>query len=157
MYFALTSLSTVGFGDYYPITDFERLLCSVLLISGVLIMSYVLSELRFMMSNFLQFNGNIESNDELEDFFLLLTKFNDGNQINNEIQTQIRIFMNYKWSNDKNCFLVTDEDKMMLEQLPDSCKIDLYTNFIFKDFLFKFRRFLSFRIENQFDIINKKN
>lgn len=85
MYFALTSLSTVGFGDYYPITDFERLLCSVLLISGVLIMSYVLSELRFMMSNFFQFNGNIESNDELEDFFLLLTKFNDGNQINNEI------------------------------------------------------------------------
>ena len=79
MYFALTSLSTVGFGDIYPITSFERLMCSILLLSGVLIMSYVLSELRYMMSNFLLFNGNIDFNDELEDFFILLTKFNDGN------------------------------------------------------------------------------
>lgn len=79
MYYALTSLSTVGFGDYYPVTDFERIGCSILLLSGVLLMSYVLSELRFMISNFMMFNGNIEFNDELEDFFILLTKFNDGN------------------------------------------------------------------------------
>lgn len=50
MYFALTSLSTVGFGDYYPITDFERLLTSFVLLIGVMLFSYVLSELRFMMT-----------------------------------------------------------------------------------------------------------
>jgi hypothetical protein len=66
MYFALTSLSTVGFGDFYPVTDFERLICSMLLLSGVLIMSYVLSELRFMITNIDHLSGKFDFNDELE-------------------------------------------------------------------------------------------
>lgn len=46
MYYALTSLSTTGFGDLYPKNDFERLVCSFMLLGGVTIFSYVLSELR---------------------------------------------------------------------------------------------------------------
>lgn len=49
MYFALTSLSTIGFGDFYPITDFERLLTSFVLLIGVMLFSYVLSELHLMI------------------------------------------------------------------------------------------------------------
>jgi hypothetical protein len=33
---------------------------------------------------------------------------------------------------------------MLLDQLPDVCKIALYTDFIFKDFLWKFRRTFRF-------------
>ena len=61
MYFALTSLSTVGFGDYYPITDFERLLTSFMLLIGVMLFSYVLSELRNMMTRIKMMNGEIEN------------------------------------------------------------------------------------------------
>ena len=61
MYFALTSLSTVGFGDYYPITDFERLLTSFVLLIGVMLFSYVLSELRLMMNRIKMMNGEIEN------------------------------------------------------------------------------------------------
>ena len=78
MYYALTSLSTTGFGDFYPKTNTERLFCSFMLLSGVMMMSYVLSELRFMVTNIDSLNGVIEFNDELECFFLLLTKFNYG-------------------------------------------------------------------------------
>ena len=46
MYFALTSLSTTGFGDFYPKNNFERFVCSFMLLGGVTIFSYVLSELR---------------------------------------------------------------------------------------------------------------
>ena len=35
LYFAFTSLSTVGFGDYYPVSSFEHLSGSVLLLAGV--------------------------------------------------------------------------------------------------------------------------
>ena len=42
MYFAFTSLSTVGFGDYYPVSDSERLFASLLLLSGVAMFSYIL-------------------------------------------------------------------------------------------------------------------
>ena len=43
LYFTFTSLSTVGFGDYYPITDFERIFCSFLLLFGVATFSYTMS------------------------------------------------------------------------------------------------------------------
>jgi len=40
MYWALTSLSTTGFGDYYPVNNSERLVCALLLISGVSLFAY---------------------------------------------------------------------------------------------------------------------
>ena len=43
MYYALTTLTTVGFGDIYPVTNAERLICGFLMISGVSIFSYVLT------------------------------------------------------------------------------------------------------------------
>ena len=79
MYFALTSLSTTGLGDLHPFTDNERCLGIILIFFGVIVFSYVLGVLRFLISNIDYFNGEFEYNDELERFFLLLTKFNYGN------------------------------------------------------------------------------
>lgn len=69
-------MSTVGLGDYHPLSDMERLFGSLMLLAGVLMMSYVLSELRFMINNFNSLNGDFESKDELEQFLILLEMFN---------------------------------------------------------------------------------
>ena len=37
MYFIFTSLSTVGFGDYYPYSDVERAVTSMILLLGVIV------------------------------------------------------------------------------------------------------------------------
>ena len=79
MYFALTSLSTVGFGDFHPKTDFERLITSFMLLVGVMLFSYVLSELKFMMTRIRMLDGEIENQEQLERFFTLLRKFNYSN------------------------------------------------------------------------------
>ena len=42
IYFSFTSLSTVGFGDYNPKSDVERVLCSFILMFGVSIFSYIM-------------------------------------------------------------------------------------------------------------------
>lgn len=42
MYYAFTSLSTVGFGDFSPRSDFERILCAIILLFGVAIFSYIM-------------------------------------------------------------------------------------------------------------------
>jgi hypothetical protein len=39
VYFAFTSLATVGFGDYCPRSDFERCLGAIMLLFGVAIFS----------------------------------------------------------------------------------------------------------------------
>jgi len=60
MYFALTSLSTTGFGDYFPITSYERLVCSFLLLVGVSLFSYILSEFRYMIGHFERLKSGLE-------------------------------------------------------------------------------------------------
>ena len=42
VYYAFTSLSTVGFGDYHPRSDEERLFCAMILLFGVAIFSYMM-------------------------------------------------------------------------------------------------------------------
>ena len=49
MYYAFTSLSTVGFGDLHPINNFERLFCAVVLLVGNAIFGYVLGLFRDMV------------------------------------------------------------------------------------------------------------
>ena len=118
MYFALTSLSTVGFGDFYPLTNFERLLTAFVLLIGIMLFSYVLGELRFMMKRIRIMDSEIENIEQLERFFTLLRKFNYGNQISSNLQLVIREFLFKKWTYDKNNFLQTELDNIMMNQLP---------------------------------------
>jgi len=42
MYFAFTSLSTVGFGDYNPRSNIERFMVAFVLLFGVAVFSYIM-------------------------------------------------------------------------------------------------------------------
>ena len=42
-YFSLTSLTTVGLGDYRPVNSLERFVCSFILLFGVSIFSFIMS------------------------------------------------------------------------------------------------------------------
>ena len=46
-YYALTMLSTVGYGDYYPISNLEMVMTVVLMLAGVAFFS-------FIMGNFME-------------------------------------------------------------------------------------------------------
>jgi hypothetical protein len=43
-YFMNTSLSTIGFGDFVPVSDTERIVCTFMVIGGVIVFSYIMSE-----------------------------------------------------------------------------------------------------------------
>lgn len=78
MYFMMTSLSTVGFGDFYPKNSYERILGSIILLSGVAIFSYIMSKLATMIINFNYLIGDVEQGQDIDEFFNLLKKFNSG-------------------------------------------------------------------------------
>ena len=52
----------------------------------------------------------------------------------------------YRWKNDKNAAIDDNEEKALLEQLPATVQDLIYTDFLFQNFLQKFRLF--FRIVN---------
>lgn len=49
MYFALTTLSTIGLGDFTPISNIERIFGSFLLLFGVAAFSYIMGDLLTMI------------------------------------------------------------------------------------------------------------
>lgn len=52
IYFAFTSLSTVGFGDFAPRGNIERLLGSFILVLGVSIFSYIMGNFISILDEF---------------------------------------------------------------------------------------------------------
>jgi hypothetical protein len=58
-YFAFTSLTTVGFGDYHPRDDIERLFGAFMLLGGVAIFSLVMGNFIEILQEFQRFNEEI--------------------------------------------------------------------------------------------------
>lgn len=72
IYFAFTTLSTIGFGDYYPYTNFERAFGSMVLLSGVAIFSYIMGVFVEIIQKFIELDADFEDSDNLEKFYSLM-------------------------------------------------------------------------------------
>lgn len=75
-YFMFTSLSTVGFGDYHPRSDFERVYGALVLLFGVAIFSYIMGNFIQILDEFKSYNKELDQGDELNKFFGVLKHFN---------------------------------------------------------------------------------
>jgi hypothetical protein len=75
-YFAFTSLSTVGFGDFHPRSNAERMFCAMILLFGVAIFSYIMGNFIEILSEFKEFHKELDDGDNLSKFFGTLKYFN---------------------------------------------------------------------------------
>jgi hypothetical protein len=82
-------LTTVGFGDFCPIADHERLIGAVMLLFGVLIFSYIMGKFLEMVDQVVLFSQTLEESEELTKFFGVLKSFNNNQSLNKEIKEQI--------------------------------------------------------------------
>ena len=64
MYYALTTLTTVGFGDYYPISDVERLVGSFMLLFGVMTSNFIMGEFLDMINKLKSMDSDILLEEE---------------------------------------------------------------------------------------------
>jgi hypothetical protein len=77
MYFSFTSLSTVGFGDFYPVSDIERVSGAMILLFGVACFSYIMGELFNAITEHKAYYVEVDGlEDQLSQFFEILKKFN---------------------------------------------------------------------------------
>ena len=146
LYYSMTSLSTVGFGDYYPINNNERLICGFMLMFGVALFSLFMGQLLEMIDRIKSLDNDIGEEDKLEPFFALLRgQFNYGKPLKKELRDDISNFMNLTWQNNRNNFLVSETDQRLFDQLYSNTQLAVFKDFIFKEFLYLFRRFFWFR------------
>jgi hypothetical protein len=74
-YFALTTLSTVGYGDYVPISDIEILTAVTFMLCGVAFFSYIMGSFIEIISNYQKKMGLVNKTPYLRNWMTLLTRF----------------------------------------------------------------------------------
>ena len=135
VYFAFTTLSTVGFGDYYPYSEVEMLVGSFMLLFGVAIFSLFMGVFIEMIDKFKEVNAELDNGDGLAKFFGVMRRFNGNVDIKLDLKREIEFYFDYRWSQDRNQSFSTEGDEAIFEQLPEFVQNNLMTKFLFKDFL----------------------
>jgi hypothetical protein len=80
-YWAFTTLSTVGFGDYYPRSNAERLLCAFILLFGVTIFSYIMGNYILILNSLKSLRDDFDDGENLSKWLGLIKRFNNGRPI----------------------------------------------------------------------------
>ena len=114
-YFAFTSLSTVGFGDYNPRSDLERVFCAFILLFGVAIFSYIMGIFIEMLEKYQNLCRDLDDGDQLTRFLGLFTFLNDKVPIKEELRLKIEAHFDYKWRYDRNQAIDDEEERAILE------------------------------------------
>jgi hypothetical protein len=109
-YFAFTSLSTVGFGDYHPRSDMERLIGAFILMFGVAIFSYIMGIFINIVDTLKTYNEDPDYGSELYRFFGTIKKFNNNQKLDVKLRNEIEEYFDYRWSHDKNSALTYDDN-----------------------------------------------
>jgi hypothetical protein len=110
MYFAFTTLSTVGFGDYTPRSNFERCVGAFILISGVAMFSYLMGNFIDILGSYQDLNAEFDDGDTLTKFFGAMKHFNNDVSLDIDFRTRIEAHFDYKWNNDRNLAISHEAD-----------------------------------------------
>jgi hypothetical protein len=63
IYYTFTTLATVGFGDYYPCADEEKILACCVFLSGVSVVSYLMGIFSEILKKFQKLNVDLDEGD----------------------------------------------------------------------------------------------
>lgn len=86
IYYATTTLSTVGLGDLHPKSSYERVLASIIMVTGVSCFSYIMEKFFEIVNAINDFNQPIEDQDGLTQFFGVLANYNGSTPIKQSLR-----------------------------------------------------------------------
>ena len=143
-YFSFTSLTTVGFGDYNPRSDWERLFIAFGLLMGVAIFSVIMGIFIEIVDKVEKYNAGNDDGDGLSQFFGTLKHFNGNEDIDLRMKRDIERYFDHKWEVDKNIIINHKEYEGFLQQIPGDVIDAVYKNFLFTDFLDHYKKLFQY-------------
>ena len=125
-YFAFTSLSTVGFGDYHPRSNIERLIGAFILMFVVAIFSFIMGNFIMIIETLKNYNEDPDYGIELFKFFGTIKKFNKNQELDINLRNQFEEYFDYRWSHDKNSAFGSDDTHQFFPQLPQDLQNSIF-------------------------------
>ncbi|CDW76967.1 cation channel family protein [Stylonychia lemnae] len=143
VYFAFTTLATVGYGDYHAVSDSERVVCSIILLFGVAVFSFIMGNFIEILMSFKIVTAQNEESENLTKWLGLLARFNKGRPLPKEMIRKIENYFDYYWAQDRNYALKSQDDLRFMQELPKQIRINIFREFLFKNFLYQFRSYFT--------------
>jgi len=140
-YYSLTTLTTVGYGDFFPQNNSERLLAIFIMLIGVSLFTYVMGNFTDLITTYDKKLGAVDNASNLHNWLTLLHNFSKNVQFDNKLLNKIDLHFNYFWKKDRNTNLTRDDP--YLNSLPKSMRIKL-VEFMWGDILNNFSHFLMY-------------
>lgn len=140
-YFALTTLSTVGYGDMGPVTTHEQIFGIFVMLIGVAFFSFVISQFSEIIQNFNANTSDEDKSTELHNWLSLLTRFTNNKPLPKKLIHQIDAHFKYYWTNDR--LKSISKKNEFLNALPRSIKRNIMIMYLFEDIFVRFRFFFN--------------
>lgn len=142
-YFSLTTLSTIGYGDQYPIKDLEVGISTFIILAGAAFFAYIMGSFMEIIANYQRKMGRVDRMTPLRNWMTLMMKFTGEKPLSKTLNKQIELHFNYYWQNDRLQSIYQHYDR--LTDLPESIRRKLLTTYIFDDVFHKFMHFFHTR------------
>ncbi len=97
MYFIMTTLTTVGYGDFYPLSNAERIYIILVQLVGVSFYSYIMGNFIEVISSYEKKVGIVDKGSELENWLTYLTRFNGNRPLEKALVDEIEEHFKYFW------------------------------------------------------------
>lgn len=96
-YFAFTTLSSVGFGDFHPKNTPERLVMVIIFLFTLTVFSAILGSMQDLLASQTSLDAEPGDPDMLELFFGVLEKFNNYLPLRSDFMEEIEDYFTFYW------------------------------------------------------------
>ena len=94
-YFGITTLSTIGFGDFHPKSVIEKIVASFVMMLGVSIFSFIMGHFIEILVSYKNLDTTTFDHRDLTKWVALLTKYNCGSKLNVDLVNSIEDFFQF--------------------------------------------------------------
>lgn len=140
IYFAFTTLSSVGFGDIRPYHTVERYFMIIIFLFTLTVFSAVLGNMQALFSYADEIYGSNGDPGKLERFFAVLVRYNNYLPLRGNVMKELEDYFQYYWANDRMAFISNEADQKILDELPIRTRLEVMRTFLFKELFSKFER-----------------
>ena len=121
LYWAFTTICTVGYGDYHPVTTNERIAVILCMLISSGMFSYIIGDIGRLVRNFNFLSA------QFKEKMVYVRQFLQQKEIPASLQMQVERYLEYNWELKK---LYNIEEQEVLDQLNDNLrdKITVYFN-----------------------------
>jgi len=116
-YFGLTTLSTIGYGDYSAKSSQEKFILGFIMMFGVTVFSYIMGNLIEILAAFSSLELAHDHRD-LTKWIALLSKLSGVKKLKKSLVTKIEEHFEFYWNNNPLDSFMVSEHQNIVQQLP---------------------------------------